>query len=112
MSAMHRKATDTSLRTACREGPDGRCRRCKVKSDFSAKRSGAAMYTAYSRLEGYLGRDAAAVAAGPDVIRSSVPDINTRSSIASAQTGFPIDGLDHGINVVITLAVRLRTDAT
>jgi len=27
------------------------------------------MYTAYFRLEDYLGRDAAAVAAGPDVIR-------------------------------------------
>ena len=39
------------------------------ESDFSAKRSGAAMYTAYFRLEGYLCRDAAAVAAGPDVIR-------------------------------------------
>jgi hypothetical protein len=47
----------------------GRCPRCKSKSDFSAKRSGAAMYTAYFRLEGYLCRDAAAVAAGPDVIR-------------------------------------------
>ena len=39
------------------------------ESDFSAKRSGAAMYTAYFRLEDYLGCDAAAVAAGPDVIR-------------------------------------------
>jgi hypothetical protein len=29
------------------------------ESDFSAKRSGAAMYTAYCRLEDYLGRDAA-----------------------------------------------------
>ena len=47
----------------------GRRPRCKIKSDFSAKRSGAAMYTAYFRLEGYLCRDAAAVAAGPDVIR-------------------------------------------
>jgi len=27
------------------------------------------MYTAYFRLEDFLGRDAAAVAAGPDVIR-------------------------------------------
>ena len=27
----------------------GRCPRCKSKSDFSAKRSGAAMYTAYFR---------------------------------------------------------------
>jgi hypothetical protein len=39
------------------------------ESDFSAKRSGAAMYTAYCRLEDYLCRDAATVAAGPDVIR-------------------------------------------
>jgi hypothetical protein len=39
------------------------------ESDFSAKRSGAAMYTAYCRSEDYLCRDAAAVAAGPDVIR-------------------------------------------
>ncbi len=39
------------------------------ESDLSAKRSGAAMYTAYFRLEGYLCRDAANVAAGPDVIR-------------------------------------------
>ena len=37
--------------------------------DLSAKRSGAAMYTAYCRLEDYLSRDAAAMAAGPDVIR-------------------------------------------
>ena len=47
----------------------GRCPRCKRESDFSAKRSGAAMYTAYCRLEDYLCRDAATVAAGPDVIR-------------------------------------------
>ncbi|MFZ0621416.1 MAG: hypothetical protein WAM76_05380, partial [Pseudolabrys sp.] len=39
------------------------------KSDVSAKRSGAAMYPAYFRLEDYLCRDAATVAAGPDVIR-------------------------------------------
>ena len=39
------------------------------ESDFSAKRSGAAMYTACFRLEDYLGHDAAIVAAGPDVIR-------------------------------------------
>jgi hypothetical protein len=39
------------------------------ESDVSAKRSGAAMYTAYFRLEDCLCRDAAAVAAGPDVIR-------------------------------------------
>ncbi len=39
------------------------------ESDFSAKRSGAAMYTAYCRLEDYLFRDAATMAAGPDVIR-------------------------------------------
>ena len=39
------------------------------ESDVSAKRSGAAMYPAYFRLEDYLCRDAATVAAGPDVIR-------------------------------------------
>ena len=39
------------------------------ESDFSAKRSGAAMYSAYFRLEDYLFRDAATMAAGPDVIR-------------------------------------------
>ena len=39
------------------------------ESDISAKRSGAAMYSACFRLEDYLCRDAAAVAAGPDVIR-------------------------------------------
>jgi hypothetical protein len=39
------------------------------ESDVSAKRSGAAMYPACSRLEDCLQRDAAAVAAGPDVIR-------------------------------------------
>ncbi len=39
------------------------------ESDFSAKRSGAAMYPACFRLEDYLCRDAATVAAGPDVIR-------------------------------------------
>ena len=37
--------------------------------DFSAKRSGAAMYAACFRVEEYLHRDAATVAAGPDVIR-------------------------------------------
>jgi len=62
---------DISLhRTIRRSGAMyGRCPRCKSKSDFSAKRSGAAMYTAYFRLEDYLCRDAATVAAGPDVIR-------------------------------------------
>jgi len=39
------------------------------ESDFSAKRSGAAMYAACFRVEEYLHRDAATVAAGPDVIR-------------------------------------------
>jgi hypothetical protein len=39
------------------------------ESDVPAKRSGAAMYPACFRLEDYLCRDAAAVAAGPDVIR-------------------------------------------
>ena len=38
-------------------------------SDVLAKRSGAAMYPACFRLEDYLCRDAAAMAAGPDVIR-------------------------------------------
>ena len=37
--------------------------------DVSAKRSGAAMYPACFRLEDCLCHDAAAVAAGPDVIR-------------------------------------------
>jgi len=37
------------------------------ESDVSAKRSGAAMYPACFRLEDCLCRDAAAVAAGPDV---------------------------------------------
>jgi hypothetical protein len=36
---------------------------------LSAKRSGAVMYSACCRLEDYLCRDAAAMAAGPDVIR-------------------------------------------
>ena len=42
-----------------------------VQEDFDvlAKRSGAAMYPACFRLEDYLCRDAAAMAAGPDVIR-------------------------------------------
>ena len=39
------------------------------ESDISAKRSGAAMYPACFRLEDCLCSDAAAVAAGPDVIR-------------------------------------------
>ena len=39
------------------------------ESDLSAKRSGAVMYSACCRLEDYLCRDAAAMAAGPDVIR-------------------------------------------
>ena len=48
------------------------------ESDVSAKRSGAAMYPACFRLEAYLCRDAAAVAAGPDVIRGSVPTKSSR----------------------------------
>ena len=55
----------------------GMSQRCHVwtapaaqeESDVSAKRSGAAMYPACFRLEDCLCRDAAAVAAGPDVIR-------------------------------------------
>src|SRR5271156_4636071 len=47
----------------------GRRPRCKRESDFSAKRSGAVMYSACCRLEDYLCRDAATMAAGPDVIR-------------------------------------------
>jgi len=47
----------------------GRRPRCKGKSDVSAKRSGAVMYPACFRLEDCLLRDAAAMAAGPDVIR-------------------------------------------
>jgi hypothetical protein len=39
------------------------------ESDVSAKRSGAVMYPACFRLEDCLLRDAAAMAAGPDVIR-------------------------------------------
>ena len=39
------------------------------ESDLSAKRSGAAMYTACFSRRGSPRRDAAAVAAGPDVIR-------------------------------------------
>jgi hypothetical protein len=39
------------------------------ESDVSAKRSGAAMYPACFRLKDFLHRDAAALAAGPDVIR-------------------------------------------
>ena len=39
------------------------------ESDLSAKRSGAAMYTACFSRRGLPRRDAAAVAAGPDVIR-------------------------------------------
>jgi hypothetical protein len=40
------------------------------ESDYQpAKRSGAVMYSACCRLEGYLCRDAAVMAAGPDVIR-------------------------------------------
>jgi hypothetical protein len=46
----------------------GRRPRCKRNLTF-AKRSGAAMYTACFRLKACLQREAAAVAAGPDVIR-------------------------------------------
>jgi hypothetical protein len=41
----------------------------EAESDFSAKCSGAAVCMAYCRLEDCLCRDAAAVAAGPNVIR-------------------------------------------
>ena len=44
-------------------------RGAREKSGISAKRSGAVMYSACCRLEDYLYRDAAAMAAGPDVIR-------------------------------------------
>jgi hypothetical protein len=43
--------------------------RWKSKSDFFAKRSGAAAYTVYFRLEDYFYRDTAAVAIDSDVIR-------------------------------------------
>src|SRR6516164_4288323 len=57
--------------------------------------------------------NAAVVAAGPDVIRRSVPITSTRSFLAWHEAGFPIDGLEpFRINVIITLAVRERTDAT
>jgi hypothetical protein len=39
------------------------------ESGFSAKRSGAVMYSACFRLEACLHRDAATMAAGPDVVR-------------------------------------------
>jgi hypothetical protein len=46
----------------------GRRPRCKRNLTF-AKRSGAAMYVACFRVKACLHRDAATVAAGPDVIR-------------------------------------------
>ena len=83
------------------------------ESDISAKRSGAAMYPACFRLEDCLRHDAAAMAAGPDVIRGSVPTKTTRSFLASAQNGFSDRrSRPFRINVVITPAVRERTDAT
>jgi hypothetical protein len=50
----------------------GRRPRCK-RNRTIAKRSGAVMYTACHRLEDCLCRDAAGMAAGPDVIRGSGP---------------------------------------
>ena len=69
-SAMPPKADIRLHCNICRNGPcmDG-ARGARANLTLSAKRSGAAMYTACFRLEDYLGRDAAAVAAGPDVIR-------------------------------------------
>src|SRR6516162_9995392 len=57
--------------------------------------------------------NAAVMAAGLDVIRRSVPTKSTRSFLAWHIAGFPIDGLEpFRINVIVTLAVRERTDAT
>jgi hypothetical protein len=54
-------------------GRDGSCmdgaRGAREESNVSANRSGAVMYPACFRLEDCLLRDAAAMAAGPDVIR-------------------------------------------
>jgi hypothetical protein len=53
---------------------------------MSAKRSGAAMYSAF---------DAAALAAGPDVIRGSGPNHFARAYLAhGTRRVLPIDGLD------------------
>ena len=69
ISALHRKRPSAVLKQAVAKGHVWTVPAVQEESDFSAKRSGAAMYTACFRLEDYLGRDAATVAAGPDVIR-------------------------------------------
>jgi hypothetical protein len=92
LSGERHKLTDTQIRASCKKQPGFATQSprkqpiaalprndamghvwtvpaLQEESDFSAKRSGAAMYTAYCRLEDYLCRDAATVAAGPDVIR-------------------------------------------
>ena len=77
------------------------------ESDVSAKRSGAAMYTACFRLEDCLCRDAAAVAAGPDVNPLIGPNQKLASFTRVARYGFSDRrSRPFRINVVITLAVR------
>ena len=61
--------TDFGLPPEARDAGDPPAPAVQEESDFSAKRSGAAMYSACCRVEDYPRRDAAAVAAGPDVIR-------------------------------------------
>ena len=69
-SALPPKADIRLQRNICREGPcmDG-AHAVQEESDVSAKRSGAAMYPACFSRRGLPRRDAAAMAAGPDVIR-------------------------------------------
>src|SRR5262245_12860685 len=57
--------------------------------------------------------DAAALAAGPDVIRCSGPTKSTRSFLAWHFTGFPIDGLDRFASTSSSPpAIRQFTNAT
>jgi phenylpropionate dioxygenase-like ring-hydroxylating dioxygenase large terminal subunit len=64
-----RKRTSTDHPVMSRMGHVWTAPAVQEESDVSAKRSGAVMYPACFRLEDCLLRDAAAMAAGPDVIR-------------------------------------------
>ena len=66
---MRRKLTSGIIAISVARGHVWTAPAVQEEFDFSAKRPGAAMYAACCRLEGYLCRDAAVMAAGPDVIR-------------------------------------------
>ena len=69
LSALPQKRPETVLEPHVAKGHVWTAPAVQEESDLSAKRSGAAMYPACFSRRGLPRRDAAAMAAGPDVIR-------------------------------------------